>query len=245
MGFDPPGEPSPRRWRLGVIVSSAVLLVVVLGFAAPDPVIGAIGIGRLFAPQPHVIATGAPKATPTRTPQADDIKDLVAKHGEPPDATFARLRIPRLGVDAGVSPRIVSGAEMPLPDGPQNVAWYDLSRWQGLGGRPGEGGNAIFGAHVDYNNHVEYAKRRFIGPAIFFYLDRLSPGDVIEVQYQGRTLKYQVVWVKPFQAAGTDWGVVWSSNVKKDSVTLFTCGGTFDPGAQEYSERLIVRAERL
>jgi hypothetical protein len=175
---------------------------------------------------------------------ADDIRDLVAEFGEPPDATFARLLIPKLGIDAGVSPRYVDGTVMPLPDGPQNVAWYDLSAFPGMGGAPGGGRNAIFGAHVDFNNYIRYADRQFRGPAIFYSLDHLVPGDVIEVEYQGETLTYQVKWIEQLDAATADWASIWSDNVAADAITLFTCGGTFDREAHSYSHRLVVRAER-
>jgi hypothetical protein len=32
--------------------------------------------------------------------------------------------------------------------------------------------------------------------------------------------------------------------VKTETITLFTCGGTFNPETHEYSTRLVVRAER-
>jgi sortase (surface protein transpeptidase) len=222
-----------------------VVIVVVAFFVAGPGTVGGVTIAR----QPTVGAGGGTPAAAvaaTRPPQADSIKDLVAQYGEPPDATFARLVIPKLGIDAGVSPRTVTGAVMPLPDGPENVAWYDMSQFPGLGGKPGSGHNAIFGAHVDFNNHIDYANRHFIGPAIFYHLDQLVPGDVIEVVYQGKTLKYQVAWTKKFSATGdTDWASIWSGDVKVDSITLFTCGGTFDYDTHEYSDRFVVRAERL
>ena len=42
----------------------------------------------------------------------------------------------------------------------------------------------------------------------------------------------------------TDWGKVWNGDVKKDTITLFTCGGVFDTATHEYSVRLVVKAER-
>jgi LPXTG-site transpeptidase (sortase) family protein len=246
MRLDRTGGTPPRRWRLGLSLAGlATALMVIAFFVAGPGTVGGVTIAREPTPATRAQPSdAAPAATPP--PQADSIKDLVATSGEPPDATFARLVIPKLGIDAGVSPRAVTGATMPVPDGPENVAWYDMSAFPGLGGVPGEGHNAIFGGHVDFNNHIEYADRHFIGPAIFYHLDQLTPGDVIEVVYQGETLKYQIAWVKKFSAKGdTDWGTIWSSDVEKDSITLFTCGGTFDFDTHEYSDRLVLRAERI
>ena len=176
----------------------------------------------------------------------EDLAAFVAESGEPPDAAFARVRIPRLGIDAGVSPRVVDAgaAVMPVPDGPVALAWYDLSAWPGLGGRPGEGGNAILAGHVDYDGEVSYAGRSYRGPGVFYALHQLGPGDTIEIEYEGEVLIYAVTWVKQLGVSETDWSSIWSADVERDALTLFTCAGTFDEGLRSYDERLVVRAER-
>lgn len=244
MEVEPHRELGWLRGRFGVIaalVIAAVVVVVMLAVGSGSMSGLGIAQGRGVAgPEFGNAATEGAKPV-----GADDIRDLVAEFGEPPDATFARLRIPKLGIDAGVSSRYVDGLTMPLPDGPQNVAWYDMASFPGMGGAPGDGGNAIFAAHVDFNNQVHYADRHFTGPAVFYSLDHLGPGDVIEVDYNGQTLSYQVTWVEYLDAATADWGSIWSSSVASDSITLFTCGGTFDRDARAYSHRLVVRAERM
>ncbi len=60
---------------------------------------------------------------------------LTQAAGDPPGTNFARLRIPSLAVDAPVGQAAVAdGAAMPLPQGPADVMWYDLSDWYALGG---------------------------------------------------------------------------------------------------------------
>lgn len=82
---------------------------------------------------------------------------------------------------------------------------------------------------------------------MFESLALLSPGDVIEIEYQGSTLRYAVVWNEQLSASpgATDWGAVWSNQAPVEAVTLYTCGGDFDPITQTYNERTVVRAERL
>ena len=177
-----------------------------------------------------------------------DLSDFVEQFGYPSDATFARVRIPVLGVDAAVASRFVDETGvMPLPGGPADVAWYDLSAWPGMGGAPGEGRNAVFAGHVDYADYVPYADADYRGKGVFQSLDQLAPGDIIEVEYQGTTLRYAVVWNKQLSASpdATDWGAVWSDQVSVESITLYTCGGDFDPITRTYNDRTVVRAERL
>lgn len=177
--------------------------------------------------------------------QADSVAAFTKKYGDPPDATYARIRIPSISVNAPVSYRAVTGSEMPDPSGPTDVAYYDLAKFAGMGGVPGTVGNAIFGGHVDYLREVEYAGAvEYQGPGVFWSLDKLRPGDVIEIDHRGATYRYTVSSAREYNTGNADWGKVWSSDVKKETITLFTCGGTFNPETHEYSTRLVVRAER-
>jgi len=192
-------------------------------------------------------AIDSPRTGASELPESE-LSDFVDEFGYPPDGSFARLRIPRLSVDAAVAPRLVDATGvMPLPGGPADVVWYDLSTWTGMGGAPGEGRNAIFAGHVDYAAYVPYAEANYRGGGVFEALAGLTPGDIIEVEYQGETLRYAVVWNQQLSASPevTDWGAVWSDRVSSDSVTLYTCGGDFDPLTQTYNDRTVVRAERL
>jgi sortase (surface protein transpeptidase) len=203
-------------------------------------------------------ATPTPTATPDTvespreqnapTPEPEEptvrsISELVSEFGEPGHANFARLRIPVLGVDAPVGAYFVDG-QMVAPANPVEVAWYDMSNFPGMGGAPGQGGNAIFSAHVDYFARVPYADGSlYRGRGVFFDLALLSPGDVIEVEYQGQVLTYRVAWRKQVNADTGDWGEIWSGN-GVDSITLYTCGGDFDWNTRNYEDRIVVRAER-
>jgi len=178
--------------------------------------------------------------------EVDSVEDFTAEHGAPPNTDFARLRIPAINVDAPVGRWIVDASIMPEPYGPVDVAYYDLSGWNGLGGFPGEGGNAVFGAHVDLNRYISYADDNYRGPAVFWALDELGPGSIIEVDYAGQTLQYSVVWTEQVPAYGdVDWRQYFTSDVPVDSITLYTCGGEFDGASASYTHRLLVRAERI
>ena len=172
------------------------------------------------------------------------LDELHAEYGEPPDATWGRLRIPSIGIDAGISYRWVDAdGQMPDPSGPGDVAWYDFAGWNGYGGYPGAGNNAVFAGHVDRNGPVDYAGVHYSGPGVFSGLWQLPPGSEIYVEVEGgSSLLYTVAWVKDV-GLGDDWkSVVSSETGGVDSITLITCSGDFDAENHAYSHRTIVRA---
>ncbi len=192
--------------------------------------------------------------TPKTTPGPDpgrapfrNLDDFLKEYDYPKDANFARIKIPAISVDARVASRTVGrDGVMSDPAGPADVIWYDMSGWQGLGGKPGEGGNAIFSGHVDYDYVIPYAGVPYRGQGVFSKIAALSTGDLVEIEYGGKTLRYQVVSRRQYNAgSGTDWMSIWSGKVPKDSITLYTCGGAFDTLTKEYSDRIVVRAERV
>lgn len=152
----------------GVILGTLIALVALTTGGGEAPVVVASTpspsptVSPPSSPTPAPTATVAPPATPTPTPTPEatqepeavsvrSVKELVDRYGEPPDSTFGRMRIPSIGVDTGVGQRFVgANGVMPLPSGPSDAVWYDMTPWPGMGGRPGEGGNAIFSGHVDY-----------------------------------------------------------------------------------------------
>jgi LPXTG-site transpeptidase (sortase) family protein len=123
------------------------------------------------------------------------------------------------------------------------VVWYEFAANSGLGGVPGGGDNAIFAGHVDRNGPVEYAGVHYTGPGVFFLLDRVGEGDVVEVSAGGKTLRYTVIWAREV-AVDDDWDAMFSSKVLGDTITLVTCAGEFDYDTDTYSSRLVVRAVR-
>jgi hypothetical protein len=174
------------------------------------------------------------------------IDELHAGFGEPPSASLGRIRVPALGIDAPLGQSSVGGdGQMPSPTGPSDAIWYDFAGWDGFGGSIGGGQNAVFSGHVDYASHVEYAGVDFRGRGIFFSLGLLSPGDVIEVDSGGETVRYAVAWRRQVGAVASEWGEILSSDVPVDSITLITCGGEFNFAERSYLDRIVVRAERI
>jgi LPXTG-site transpeptidase (sortase) family protein len=179
------------------------------------------------------------------TPTIKDLNELRATYGDPADATYGRMRIPAIGVDAPIGVRVV-GADgaMPDPTGPSDVVWYDFQNMPGFGGVPGAGHNAVFAAHVDRAAYLDYAGVNYIGAGIFYSLSDLDPGDLIELDIGGNTLYYIVAWRQTVSASDTQWADYLTSDVGIDSITLITCGGQFDAETHGYTKRTLVRATR-
>jgi len=142
-----------------------------------------------------------------------------------------RLVISSVNIDA---PVVVKGLDenrvMQSPDNAYDVAWYDFSA------RPGEGSNAVFSGHVDYVN---------VGPAVFWRLKDLQPGDRIDVRFADSvTLAYAVTAINTFDAATAPIDQI-VAPTPTDSLTLITCTGQFNRSTRQYDQRLIVRAERV
>jgi LPXTG-site transpeptidase (sortase) family protein len=192
--------------------------------------------------------------TPTQTPERDTVGGQAARNptsGAPParqyvprpgltgpgpiTGTDMSLSIPAIGVNASVYARTMgTNGQMGNPAGAWDVIWYDFSQnFPGLGGYPGTGfSNAVFAGHVDYIR---------VGPAVFWSVRNLVPGDLIHVKSANGTITYSVQWSQ-WAGPGDDF-TKFVSQTGGDVVTLVTCIGGFSAG--HYSNRLIVRGVRV
>jgi sortase (surface protein transpeptidase) len=144
------------------------------------------------------------------------------------------LQVDRFGIDAPIEIGSVADGIMQDPSGPWVVSWYE-----GLG-KIGEGGNIVMAGHVDYYT---------VGPAVFYSVGSLVPGDVIRVVGEdGLSYEYAVDWLEYFNAAGLTPEVIQNDIVGDtghETLTLITCGGIFDPASASYNERWVVRASLI
>jgi len=168
-------------------------------------------------------------STPQRVYADDDLGSgqsaalETVDNGAPP----VRISIPAIGLDTEVVPVATdSDGAMSAPGDPDTVAWYSLGPGLGIGG------NMVFAGHVDWGGRLR----------AFGSLSRLAEGDEITVwDAIGESERYVVEssdWVEAEGAAVDD---IFGTR-DSPSVTLITCGGTFDPWAHQYLHRLIVKA---
>ena len=144
------------------------------------------------------------------------------------------LQVDSVGVDAPIELGAVVEGAMQDPSGPWVVSWYEPL------GKVGEGGNVVMAGHVDYWN---------VGPAVFYDIRFLPAGEVIRVVGEdGKNYEYAVQWIERYDAAGLTPEVIQNDIVGdtgEETLTLITCGGTFDPATGEYNERWVVRANLI
>jgi len=167
-----------------------------------------------------VPSTGASRPGPANLELARTRSDIVAPVG---------LAVEAAGIDAGVEAlRVVDGA-MQDPNGPWVVAWYENL------GALGKIGNVVMAGHIDYWN---------VGPAVFYNLSTLEPGEEIVVTgNDGRTYPFTVEWVRQYDSDSIPLDEV-AGPTMDQSLTLITCGGAFDYANGHYLQRTVVRANR-
>jgi LPXTG-site transpeptidase (sortase) family protein len=221
-----------------VILAVCGLLVWLFVSRGSDPGATLAGSG---SPTPAVTSTPTPlpEATPTATAAAPleaagasaDSGDSHAPSG-PAGESGMRMVIPKIGVDAPVTVRIIgSDGVMGAPNGRFDVVWYDFSAFSGLGGYPGSSGNAVFSGHVDYHPHYT---------AVFWDLNQLAPGDIIEVHIpNGSVARYSVQWSEAIDPE-SDFSS-YCRDTGEAIITIVTCQGTFNPATGQYNHRLVVR----
>ena len=138
-----------------------------------------------------------------------------------------RLRIPAIGVDAAVQTvGVDDGGNMSPPSNYTDVAWF------GPGPRPGAIGNAVINGHLDSKT----------GPAVFYDLDRLQPGDeIFVVTASGAELRFIVSESASYATADAPLSRIFGPATSAN-LNLITCAGSFDQSSRRYDQRLVVYA---
>lgn len=140
-----------------------------------------------------------------------------------------RLRIPRLGIDAAFETPLTL-----LPDGSLNVpGGYDTVGWYGGGAAPGEKGTAAVLGHVD----------SIRGPAVFFSLGQLVPGDQIYIdRADGTVATFAVLYFERYTQDNFPTEKVYGMT-EYPSLRLITCSGVYDTESLRYSHNTVVYAQ--
>jgi LPXTG-site transpeptidase (sortase) family protein len=189
--------------------------------------VGLAAWGGRTAPQRPHLAGGATASARPSTPSAEPSREAQLPLAKAPFVP-ARLMIRRLGIDAPIEVKgINTHNQMEAPDKPLDAAWYRFTP------QPGGGGNAVFSGHLDAQS---------TGPAIFWRLTQLAPGDVIEiVSPQSSELRYQVIQSSSYPVATIPMkSVLYPGG--GDQITLITCSGHYQAPAG-YDHRLVIRAK--
>jgi hypothetical protein len=85
----------------------------------------------------------------------------------------------------------------------------------------------------------------FTGPAVFWRLQTLKPGDEVQVSYRnGKQLRFRVIWQHLYlnSHVPSTWLV---HPVRQRSLALITCAGVFHRDGTGYDHKLLVYARLI
>ncbi|MGH3245717.1 MAG: class F sortase, partial [Trebonia sp.] len=140
------------------------------------------------------------------------------------------LRIPAIGVNARVIPLGLDaggGVAVPSLSTPFLTSWYDR------GSAPGQFGPAVLLGHVDAAG---------VGPAVFYKLGDLVPGDMVYVTRKDRrTVAFRVTAVALYPQQDFPTRAVYGFT-PHPTLRLITCGGDYDQRTHLYLDRTIAFA---
>jgi Sortase domain len=139
------------------------------------------------------------------------------------------LEIPRIGVSADLMTLgDPVGPLLPVP--PLAKAAADAG-WYRFTSVPGTVGNAVIVGHVD----------TYVGPAVFYGLYLLRPGDPIYVDLGATRERFKVRSVRELPKALFPVNQVFGGT-GRHQLWLITCGGDFDYKTRHYLDNIVVSA---
>jgi hypothetical protein len=216
---------NPRPWS----VAAAVVVI-----AATVACSGGPGAGRASsAPSPSATASAA--RAQRAEPVLPTLKPLeIGSRGVPPPARTVsaappptRIQLPAIGIDASlVRLDLDRDGVIEVPTDFNRPGWYRR------GPAPGEDGAAVILGHLD----------SYTGPAVFWRLPSLHPGDTILISREDgsqltfavqRTVSYSVDTFPSFDVYGV---------TPRPELRLITCGGTYSASRRQYLSNVVIFA---
>jgi Sortase domain len=209
--------PAPPRRSLAARIAGLAGALLIIG--------GATGIGATFAiqqhaPQPSAAAAGAigfGRAHPLTLRRSVPVSVYIPAIG-------VTSELLDLGLGAGGSIQVPS-----LYTEAGEAAWYKYSV------TPGQIGASVIEGHVD----------SYQGPAVFFRLGALRPGDRVDVTLADRvTAVFQVTGVRQYLKSTYPAKVIYGAT-DYAALRLITCGGAFDYATGHYLSSTVVYASLI
>ena len=136
-----------------------------------------------------------------------------------------RVRIKAIGLDSPLETlHVVKGALVP----PRR---FDQAGWYADGTAPGDIGPSVIAGHVDSK----------AGPAVFYRLRELVPGDKVEVLRGGTVVTFTVTRTAWYPKSAFPTDAVYGPTPDRQ-LRLITCGGVFNHALRSYRDNLVVYA---
>lgn len=117
-----------------------------------------------------------------------------------------------------------------MPHVAARAGWFDQ------GPVPGQAGSSVILGHVDSQD----------GPAVFYRLSELDPGNRITVRLaDGAVAQFEVVRVATYLNADFPAQQVYAGSTRRPTLNLVTCGGEYDAARGGYQSNVVVFTEHL
>jgi Sortase domain len=194
-------------------LAGVVSVLLIMGGTAA---VGVVLISQHHAPQPSLAAAGAlgPSGPGPSLPRSLPVSVQIPAIGV--DSTLLHL-----GVNADGSMQVPS-----LVTSANDAAWYKYSA------TPGQIGTSVIEGHVD----------SYAGPAVFYRLGALRPGDLIDVGLaDGTTAIFRVTGVREYLKSNYPAKAIYGTT-DYAALRLITCGGAFDFATGHYLSSTVVFA---
>ena len=215
-GFAPLRPAPARRGSLRARIAGAAGALLLVGGAAA---VGVAVAAQRHAPQPSVAAAG------TTGPPAGQAWWLSLRRSIPVSVEIPAIGVHSVLLSLGVKPDGTMQVP-PLQRTPNAAAWHKYSV------TPGQIGTSVIEGHVD-NDH---------GPAVFFRLGSLRPGDLVNVRLaDGITGVFRVTGVRQYLKSKFPAETVYRAT-RFAGLRLITCGGAFDYASSQYLSSTVVFA---
>lgn len=217
------GGARPRAALAIAVGMGLVALGIAAGDHGPSPAAPATAGPATVAPRSAAPATELAVADPESSGAPEDSGTSVPQAG----LRATEVRLPTLDVrstlvDLDVDP---DGA-LAAPGDPNLAGWFVR------GAVPGQPGPTVIAGHVDSRS----------GPAVFYRLDELAPGDRVEVaRSDGQVFAYRVATVETAPKDAFPTARVYGPTPGPE-LRLITCGGEFDQRSRHYRDNVVVTA---
>lgn len=213
---------------LGGLTAPVLVAHAVDGRGWPTERVGTMSAGQAVTRVAGPGTAGVPgPRTPPTVRAAERPPPLGVAAAEARPAPPATLTIPSIGVETHLE-------HLTVRDDGTLAAPTDFGKagWFAEGPAPGERGPAVIVGHVDSRD----------GPAVFYRLAELGPGDLVELtRTDGAVARFAVTetFETPKDAFPTE--AVYGPTAGP-TLRLITCAGAFDRDARHYLSNLVVSA---
>lgn len=223
--------PGRSRWTGIALVCAAVLL---LGTAVAQERAQATGEPAVEQ-QPAVVqappapppdsAPAPPEPVQPDPPEVSTPEPPVTAPSPPRRVSIERLKIATPLINLGLA----ENGELDVPEA------FDIAGWHSNGTAPGDIGPAVVVGHVD----------SYQGPAIFYRLRELVPGDKVAVdRADGSQVIFEVYDKETVRKDAFPTDRVYGETSTPE-LRLLTCGGRYDKKKKSYTENVVVFARQV